>query len=419
MENVKTKADSDLNNLYDGLNDVLQDAYTKADDAVNKQTDELFSSDTSLNPLLTFITTDSQAKNDVEFLRVKVGTMLQVFKRRVESLGSSFDLLDKALKDTAEDLISVRSFLVRLQEALNSAASLSQATTTVYKGYITTARTNLNSALSNITSEQESIKALKTTNQNSITSAQTKVNEAESALLNAQDDLALKKAGTRKEQVVAQEAQVRQASANLALGKAGVAEAYAAIAGLEVQISKTELYSPLNGLVTKQEAKVGEIIASNSLVVSIISQDLLKIQADIPEADIAKVSIGNSAEVTLDAYGNEVVFKARVITISPASTLIEGVATYETTFEFLNGDQRIFPGLTANIDILTQERKNVIIIPQRALISKNGDKIVKVLEPNGTVKEVLIKVGLRGLGGNLEILSGIEEGDKVVVPQLD
>ena len=170
---------------------------------------------------------------------------------------------------------------------------------------------------------------------------------------------------------------------------------------------------------TKQEAKVGEIIASNSLVVSIISQDLLKIQADIPEADIAKVSIGNSAEVTLDAYGNEVVFKARVITISPASTLIEGVATYETTFEFLNGDQRIFPGLTANIDILTQERKNVIIIPQRALISKNGDKIVKVLEPNGTVKEVLIKVGLRGLGGNLEILSGIEEGDKVVVPQLD
>lgn len=95
--------------------------------------------------------------------------------------------------------------------------------------------------------------------------------------------------------------------------------------------------------------------------------------------------------------------------------MIEGVATYKTTFQFTKEDQRIKSGMTANIDILTDKRENVITIPQRAVVSQNGDKIVKISEGEN-IKEVKVKTGLRGSDGNIEILEGVGEGDKVVLP---
>ncbi|MBU4369175.1 biotin/lipoyl-binding protein, partial [Patescibacteria group bacterium] len=70
LENVENKADIDLLNLYNGVEDILNDAYFKADDALNKQIDDLFSNDSSVNPTITFSTSDSQAKIDVEQGRV-------------------------------------------------------------------------------------------------------------------------------------------------------------------------------------------------------------------------------------------------------------------------------------------------------------------------------------------------------------
>jgi HlyD family secretion protein len=71
--------------------------------------------------------------------------------------------------------------------------------------------------------------------------------------------------------------------------------------------------------------------------------------------------------------------------------------------------------MTANIDILTDKRENVIIIPQRAVVSQNGDKIVKILEGE-KIREVKVKTGLRGSDGNVEIIEGVKEGEKVVLP---
>ncbi len=71
--------------------------------------------------------------------------------------------------------------------------------------------------------------------------------------------------------------------------------------------------------------------------------------------------------------------------------------------------------MTANIDILTAKRENVIVVPQRAVIAKNGDKIIKILDRSGIIKEVKAETGLRGSDGNIEIISGLNEGDSVVV----
>jgi HlyD family secretion protein len=193
-----------------------------------------------------------------------------------------------------------------------------------------------------------------------------------------------------------------------------VEQAKANAQNYQAQLAKTILRSPLNGIVTKQDGNVGQIIAANTNLVSLISVNKFKIEANIPETDIAKVKVGNTSTLTLDAYGNDVVFDATVVAIDPAETVIEGVSTYKTTFEFAKDDGRIKPGMTANIDILTDKRHDVIVAPQRAIIGKNHERTVKILSSDGIIKEVPVEIGLKGSDGNVEIIKGINEGDKVV-----
>ena len=134
----------------------------------------------------------------------------------------------------------------------------------------------------------------------------------------------------------------------------------------------------------------------------------------IPEADISKIAVGNEASVTLDAYGSGVTFKAKVASIDPGETIVEGVTTYRTILEFAEEDARIKSGMTANIDILASKRDGVISIPQRAISVKGGDKFARIISSDGTVKEVMIETGMRGSAGEVEVTKGVSEGDKVI-----
>lgn len=167
------------------------------------------------------------------------------------------------------------------------------------------------------------------------------------------------------------------------------------------------------GVVTRQDAKVGEIVSANVSAISIISAARLQIEANIPEVDVAKIKVGDSAEVTLDAYGDDLVFSAQVVKIDPAETIVEGVATYKTTFQFKEDDGRIKPGMTADINILAAKREGVLVVPARAMISRNGEKLVRVLT-GGEMEEVVVITGLRGSDGNVEVVSGLDGGEQVV-----
>ncbi len=137
------------------------------------------------------------------------------------------------------------------------------------------------------------------------------------------------------------------------------------------------------------------------------------ISAAVPEVDVAKITIGDKAEVTLDAYGDTTVFPAAVSSIDPAETVIEGVPTYKVTLYFNDRDERVRSGMTANLDILTERREGVFRIPSRAVTTKDGKKIVRVPDISG-LREVVVETGLRGSDGSIEIVSGLSEGDEVV-----
>lgn len=284
-------------------------------------------------------------------------------------------------------------------------------------------KTNVNNEIIAVSAKQQAIAVQKAMNRNSVTSAESQESDAKNALASARDQLALKEAGSTAEQIRGQEAQVRQAQANVSSQKATIAQAAANVQAIQARIDKTVLKTPISGVVTSQEAKVGEIVAANAVVVSVIS-GAFQIESDIAEVDIAKVKLGDTAKVTLDAYGTSEQFGAKVVKIDPAETIVEGVPTYTATFEFDQQDERIKSGMTANLDIVTDHRENVVAIPQRAVLAKEGERSVRVLvmeaDPKDSsdtievMKEVPVKVGIRGIDGNVEILEGVREGDKVV-----
>ncbi len=397
LQNIESKAVADLNNLYDGINSLLSDSYIEADDAINKQIDELFSNDNTSSPQLTFYS-GSQIKADVEWQRAQMTGELAQLKLEVVPVDQNG--LDAALKQTRSHLVVIRDFLTTLGEAVNQASALSQTNATNYRYYINTGRTNVVSSITSIDSKIQAILVQKSTNHNSMATAQASLNTAENSLATAQDQLALKQAGSTDEEIKSQEAQIKYAQANL--------DNYRA------QLAKTIITSPLAGVVTKQDIKIGEIINANTTLISLMSASQFEIEANIPEADMAKVKINDRARVTLDTYGSDVIFEALVVSIEPAETIIEGVATYKARFQFIKEDGRIKSGMTANIDIETAARTNVLIVPQRAIITQGDDKIVKILQGE-EVREVKVIVGLRGADGNTEILEGLKEGDKIVI----
>lgn len=356
------KSNVALNNYYASIPTILNDAYTKADDAVRKQTGSFFTDGESDTPKLSFSSANSQAVTDAQNNRLVSRVELNNWRDELNKLdAASHKELDLAFSKSKSHLEIIRIFLLNATDALEKSYGLSQSTLDSYKANVITARTNINTALTNINNQAQSINS----------------------------QIAV---------VASEEADIKSYEA--------------AIQNIEVQIAKTFLRSPIDGVITKQDARVGEIALAGATLISVISASQFEVETNVPEADIAGIKIGNTADITLDAYGDDIVFKAKVSAIDPAETVIDGVSTYKVKLRFLEGDARIKSGMTANIDILKQEKSGVLIVPQRLVSSRNGKKFVNITE-NGNKKEIEVVTGLRGSGGNIEIVEGLKEGDHV------
>ncbi len=387
-ESQLAQAQQALNNYYSGTPNILNDAFSKANDALRNQTAGIFINGSTLNPQLTFSTKDQQPANNVINSLITINSKFDAWQTEVANLqnNSSPADIDSAIADSEKSLSNIRDFLNDALVALNDSIGLSPTNLSGYKTAVNTGLTNVNAAASEVNNQAQSISAQKL------------------AVQTAQNELDLDKAGSTPQDIAAQEALVRQAQAD--------------IDNYEAQIENTYIRAPFDGLVTQVNSKIGEISSLSAPVISLISDSKFEIDADIPETDIAAVSVGEPADVTLDAYGSNVIFKAKVVSIDPAETIVEGVTTYKTTLQFLNNEDKIKSGMTANIDIKTAEHKNAIIIPQRAVISDSGEKTVEILNVDGkSFRTVQVKTGLRSTDGNIEILSGVNEGDKVIIPQ--
>lgn len=201
-----------------------------------------------------------------------------------------------------------------------------------------------------------------------------------------------------------------------------VRKAQAAVELAGAQLAKTVLRSPIDGVIARIDIEAGEnvtagsaLLGSSTSVATIIKEGGFEIDTDIPESDITKVALGQSATITLDALPSNETFQAEVKEIEPTATVIQEVVYYGLKLKIDNIDERFRDGMSVDIDINTKEKSNVLMISQRAVKIDNETKKVQILLDNDEVQDVEVETGLRGDDGMIEIISGLKEGQKVVV----
>lgn len=376
------KYTQDLDNAYSGVTDILNDAFTKADDALHAKTTGIFSGYKTSSYKYTFSVCDSQLAGNSEFARQSAELDFDAWRAENSSFPvspSKTDLLN-ALNNASNHLAVTLTLFESISRALSLDCTITNTSLDTYRANINTARTNISTALSNVNTKKQSIATLALT------------------LAKAENELALLEAGTASEVLSAQEARVLSARGELA---------------------KYRITSPISGVVTKVDIKAGETSTIGKTVFSVISDTSFEIEAYVPEADIAKIKIGDSARITLDAYGSDIPFPGKVTAIDPAETIVDNVPTYKTTLHFTENDPRIKSGMTANIDIATASRANVLYAPERSVITKGSDKFIRSVSADGTTTDVPVTTGLKGSDGSIEILTGVTEGTTIIMAPKD
>lgn len=358
------------------LANAIRSAYSVADGVIHKDADQMFTNGRTSGATLTITVPDAVLANTIVQERITLESVLIVWSTEVGS--SSFDLSDPTIAATnaAENLTQISTFLNDMASALTKAqpsTSISTATLSTYQSNIATART-------------------------SVASAQTTLTSAKTTLVSAEGTLALAQSGSTPESIAAQEAQVAQA-------QAGVASARANLMGAKV-------IAPINGLVTQLDAKIGQLASPGTPLVSLIGYGGFEVDAGVSEIDVGKLAVGNIATMTLDAFPNET-FMGSVFYIAPAQTNTQGVISYQIKISFSKADPRLKSGLTANIDIQTKKNDNVLILPQYAILQNDAGTFVKRLI--GTVATIgPVTLGIQDQKGNVEILSGVTLGERVI-----
>jgi HlyD family secretion protein len=224
----------------------------------------------------------------------------------------------------------------------------------------------------------------------------------------------------------AAEARYRKAKAGEAGAEAGIRAAQAALRGAETAIEYTLIRAPFDGVVLTKDADVGDIVTpigaaanAKAAVVTIADMGSLQVEADVSEANLEKIRVGQPCEIQLDALP-EARFPGVVHMIVP--TADRSKATVLVKVRFLELDKRILPEMSAKVAFLERpvkedERKPRIAVNSAAVVTRDGRKVVFLVK-GGKVAETEIRTGTP-IGDMTEVLGGIKPGDKVAVKSLE
>jgi RND family efflux transporter MFP subunit len=160
---------------------------------------------------------------------------------------------------------------------------------------------------------------------------------------------------------------------------------------------------------------VGDTVAGNSVVVELADLSQLEVQASIGQQDVISVQDGQSATLTFDARPGET-FAGKVSRVVPTKTSTAGAVTYTVFVSVDQAPAGLLPGMTADADIIVAERKNVLTLPRRSIRASANATVNLSVVQNGRTVSRSVKIGLVG-DLNVEILSGLQEGDQVVTTQ--
>jgi HlyD family secretion protein len=266
--------------------------------------------------------------------------------------------------------------------------------------------------------------------------------QAQGDLASSKADVTLKHQNLERKKILvplkaASQLDLDQATAELAQSEATVTIKEAALHSATANLGYCKITAPVDGIVIARKVDEGQtvIAAMSTPVLFTIAQDITKmnITADISEADIGQVKTGQAVEFGVDAFPNEV-FHGDVSQVRKSPTTTQNVVTYQTIIAVNNPEQKLFPGMTADVSILVLRRDKVLKVPNAALRYSPPDNATFTTEPpkqleraqqlayvlqsdNRSLAPKIVRVGATD-GVSTEIVAGLSEGDHVVTATL-
>jgi HlyD family secretion protein len=243
---------------------------------------------------------------------------------------------------------------------------------------------------------------------------------SQQALDNANKDYlaALNKRDGAKAQIGVDIAKLKQAQAQ-------VLQSQASLKQLEEQLSYTTIVAPMDGVILSRDVEIGDAVSSilvlgstATLVMTEGDTSQVYVKGKVDEADIAHVYMNQPARIKVESFRDRV-FNGRVTKIAPLGVEKDNVTTFEVRVSIDNPGGELKANMTANAEILLDEHKGVLTVPENAVMY-DGQKNASVEIPDKKQKEgkrkISVKVGLSN-GSVTEVLSGLKEGDQVVLQQ--
>ncbi len=222
------------------------------------------------------------------------------------------------------------------------------------------------------------------------------------------------------EEVAIKKLEVGLAEQSLELAKQGLEQAQQSLKYAEKQLKEATISTPFAGVIAEVYADEGDVVLPPTLttqsIIYLVDLSTMELDLDVDEIDIPGVKVGQKAVITVDALP-DVKFDGEVLTISSVAKEEAGVVIYEVKIGF------DFPevtglrvGMSADVDIVLEEASNVLILPERAITNDSEGNPVVMVKVDDQTEERKVVTGL-GDGFYTEIVSGLSEGESVVLPK--
>ena len=220
------------------------------------------------------------------------------------------------------------------------------------------------------------------------------------------------------EKLALAEAQLKDARRNLdrlqnGVDPADLAAAEGRIAAAQSTLNMSHIIAPFDGTITQAEPSIGDQVTAGTIAFRIDDVSHMLVDLQVSEVDINNVAIGQPATLTFDAILTKE-YHGKVVEVGQAGDTVQGVVSFTVTVELTDADELVKPGMTAAVNVVIEEQKDVLLIPNRAVRLVDGERVVYVLV-DGQPVQVKIKLGTSSDTMSVLVGGDIKEGDQIIL----
>lgn len=356
-----------LESVRNSLISTLKKSYISADSILKNTVDIFITDPQTRSPEFSTTLVNYFLRKDIEEKRYAAGLVLEDWKNSLDDYSADTVSLGDAM-DAVNSLKSIEDLLYTISlgtDDFDPNSLKTQAQIDAYIGSISSARTTISALIVDINAATENLRSV----------------EAEVPIL--------------------------QTSIN---------GANATVSKLSAKSNNYIIIAPFDGVITSDDAEVGQVVSVGETVVSMVSDAAYEVESFVPEVSIAGVDVNDNVHLVFDAFGPDEIYEGFIAQIDPRETIKDGITTYRILIGFKEDNEEVLSGMNVEIEIEKERIPNQIIIPRYLISSDNEGSYVEKVTNSDDVERVSVVVGKKDNSGNAIIVSGVSEGDKLVVP---